>query len=964
VAVAFDAVGPSSAGQSATATTTLTWSHTCAGTNRYVLVGVSMGQFPDTGRTMSATFGGTSMTSLGLVHSGGSTAGLVQLFGLINPATGASTVTVTASGTTDTLSGGSVSFTGVDQTTPVGTAVTASGTSTAPSATVTGTTAGNMVAAAACTGTSTGFTASGNTSRWTKNVNGNTGAGNNAGSTAAASGSVSMSFTTGASDLWGAVAVEVKAASGGGGGTTFTVGKTTDGTSSSASSTDKVAVSSAVASNTGTLISGVARLWLSAAGSAGTKMVVYADSAGAPGALLATSDETVLTSTTEAGVSYTFSSTNQITIVSGVTYWIGAFWADPGTPSVNLSRDATAAMRQEVSGAGVVYPTPPNPYGTPTANAGPMDAYITADTGGNGTARPATATRRDYLFTSGADTLKQGYWSNGDLATTDTAITDVVFVIHGTDRDPDVYVTYAMDSVTQAGLNNRTSVLVVAPHFIIDTDPGVSTTPDWLYWSDSGWKDGNLSQSDTYARPFRIGSYAALDSMILKAQTSYPNLARVRVIGHSAGGQYVNRYAATSPVTDSLSAGIDIRFVIANPSSYLYMDSRRPHAPGGGVPGTTTTPTFSTLTSGESTACPGYDTYKYGLAAGLNSYVSASTNATIQTRYQGRKVTYLAGELDNANTNSLDVSCEGNWQGAYRIQRSANYFAYLAVFYGSTPTNHSRSVVAGVGHDGSAMITSAEARQALFGTTGGGTGGSTNPTIRSVGTGANAAAGATTSTVSKPAGLAIGDYLLGVHVGDADNVLTSMTAPTGFTALATSSPDATNNVPAVKLWGKVATSTETAAASFSFGDAGAADAAVVLIAITTGTYNTSTPVTAGTWNTMARPPGTQPQDAPSITGVANALLLAIYGSDTNGVTQAYPSTGPSGMNPEQSLQGAVKYAMAGVYSLVLSSAGATGTKSVTPTPSVSTNGWAATQILINTAASAAVDTTDFFFANV
>jgi hypothetical protein len=385
VAVAFDAVGPSSAGQSATATTTLTWSHTCSGTNRYVLVGVSMGQNPDTSRTMSATFGGTSMTSLGLVHSGGSTAGLVQLFGLVNPAAGASTVTVTASGTTDTLSGGSMSFTGVDQTTPVGTAVTASGTGTALSATVASTTTGNMVAGTACTGTSTGITAVGNTSRWVKNVNGNTGAGNNAGETAAAGGSVSMTFTSGASDFWGVVAVEVKAAATGGGTATFTVGKTSAGSTSSPSSTDKLAVSQFTASsgNSGTLTSGGAHVWLSAAGSSATRMVVYADSSGAPGTKLAESAEVTITQTSDVEVGYTFSGGNQITITDSVTYWIGVYWQDPGTPSINIGRDATILStatppgRYEQSGAGVTYPTAPSPFGTGTAQSGPIAAYVT-----------------------------------------------------------------------------------------------------------------------------------------------------------------------------------------------------------------------------------------------------------------------------------------------------------------------------------------------------------------------------------------------------------------------------------------------------------------------------------------------------------------------------------------------------------------------------------------------------------
>jgi hypothetical protein len=638
VAVAFDAVGPSSAGQSATATTTLTWSHTCSGTNRYVLVGVSMGQNPDTSRTMSATFGGTSMTSLGLVHSGGSTAGLVQLFGLVNPAAGASTVTVTASGTTDTLSGGSMSFTGVDQTTPVGTAVTASGTGTALSATVASTTTGNMVAGTACTGTSTGITAVGNTSRWVKNVNGNTGAGNNAGETAAAGGSVSMTFTSGASDFWGVVAVEVKAAATGGGTATFTVGKTSAGSTSSPSSTDKLAVSQFTASsgNSGTLTSGGAHVWLSAAGSSATRMVVYADSSGAPGTKLAESAEVTITQTSDVEVGYTFSGGNQITITDSVTYWIGVYWQDPGTPSINIGRDATILStatppgRYEQSGAGVTYPTAPSPFGTGTAQSGPIAAYVT--------------------------------------------------------------------------------------------------------------------------------------------------------------------------------------------------------------------------------------------------------------------VTY---------------------------------------------------------------------------TTSGGGGGGTNPVVRSTATGGDFDSTSTSHTVTKPTGLAAGDYLVVLEGGDADSVLgNKSTTLSGLSTLSSQAADAVNNIPPLRISGKVATSTDASATSWTFSDTSSADACTIIIAIQTGTYDTTTPITVGTWTTQPRPPGSTQQSAPSMTGVANALLLAIYQTDTANTTESYPSgSPPSGMTLTAQVQGGPHFSMTGAYQQVLTVAGATGAKTVTPTGATTSNGWSATQIMVNPGAST-VDTTDFFFANV
>ena len=209
--VAFDAVAPSAAGQSATNTSSTSWSHTCTGTNRYVTVGVALGQNPDT-RTVAVTYGGVAMTPIKLQRTDNATAGYIQLFGLVNPATGPQTVAVTVTGgVVESLTCGSVSFNGVDQNNPLGTPVAAFSNSTTVSVVVPNTTIGNMIVDAAAQGT--GIQSSGKTNRWKRNTNFNTGAGNGAQSTAAGTGgSVTMSYTSGATDFYGIVAVELKAA--------------------------------------------------------------------------------------------------------------------------------------------------------------------------------------------------------------------------------------------------------------------------------------------------------------------------------------------------------------------------------------------------------------------------------------------------------------------------------------------------------------------------------------------------------------------------------------------------------------------------------------------------------------------------------------------------------------------------------------------------------------------------------
>lgn len=157
-----------------------------------------------------------------------------------------------------------------------------------------------------------------------------------------------------------------------------TVGKITDGTGSSASSADKTAVSRFTSAASGTLTAGRARAWMTGGGSASTRLVVYANSGSAPGALLAQSDVNTVASTAEAPQDYVFSGANRITIANGTDYWIGLTWQDPGAGSLNLSRDGTASGRQESA----TYL--PNPFGTPTPLTGPIDVYVDVTGSGEG----------------------------------------------------------------------------------------------------------------------------------------------------------------------------------------------------------------------------------------------------------------------------------------------------------------------------------------------------------------------------------------------------------------------------------------------------------------------------------------------------------------------------------------------------------------------------------------------------
>ncbi len=212
MAVTFDAVGPNSSGTSVTINTSLTWSHSCSGSNGLLVVGVSVGAGQN-GTSTTATYNGVSMTSAGRVFSNNQQDGYVEMFYLVAPSTGSNTVAITCSQSL-TMIGGSVSFNGVDQSTPVSNITSAFGSASPVSLSVTSA-AGNMVVDAVCTGT--GVTSSDQTQRWLRNDNGTTAAGNAAQSTADGAASVNMGYTI-TSDWWGMMGMSVNASSGGGGG--------------------------------------------------------------------------------------------------------------------------------------------------------------------------------------------------------------------------------------------------------------------------------------------------------------------------------------------------------------------------------------------------------------------------------------------------------------------------------------------------------------------------------------------------------------------------------------------------------------------------------------------------------------------------------------------------------------------------------------------------------------------------
>jgi hypothetical protein len=309
-------------------------------------------------------------------------------------------------------------------------------------------------------------------------------------------------------------------------------------------------------------------------------------------------------------------------------------------------------------------------------------------------------------LTLNGSTLFLEVCSNRSVSGPDPAVKRVVLVTHGDERNACGAAGSVVEAARLAGKEAET--LVVAPHFLTDTDVAADPTAaaSTLYWSSSGWKTGASSLTSPYTRPWVVSSFEATDRLIafLENGERFPNVSQVLIAGHSAGGQFVNRYAAgtASPAADPVA--VTRRYVVANPSSYLYWNATRRIAG-----------TWRLLSSSEVASCPGYDTYKYGLAK-RTGYMAATDATTLATRYANSRVTYLLGALDtDLSDSSLDTGCAANLQGPTRLDRGLRYSEHLGRVFSPVVTERHRTVVVpGVGHTARGMFTSQEGQQALF----------------------------------------------------------------------------------------------------------------------------------------------------------------------------------------------------------------------------------------------------------
>jgi hypothetical protein len=286
----------------------------------------------------------------------------------------------------------------------------------------------------------------------------------------------------------------------------------------------------------------------------------------------------------------------------------------------------------------------------------------------------------------------------------------VIVVVHGATRNGDDYFCSIKPTVE---LQDRFyNVLIIALNYYSVSDERPRETI--LFW-DSRDTDGNWRYGADSSGPIRYSSFAVLDQVILQMQLQFLNLQRITVIGHSSGGQLVQRWALLSAVPQN--SGPYIQIVVANPSNYAYLSPHR------FLNGSWTIPNINST-------CSQYDQWEWGLQDGgigrvpyRDRALQGNVSAVLE-RYKSRSVIYLVGGVDRCNisesegsgwcySHGLETKCMDELQGHNRYERNSRYMASLRRL-GFWNKNHRQLVVPGVGHDHSMMFQSPVGVQAIY----------------------------------------------------------------------------------------------------------------------------------------------------------------------------------------------------------------------------------------------------------
>lgn len=288
------------------------------------------------------------------------------------------------------------------------------------------------------------------------------------------------------------------------------------------------------------------------------------------------------------------------------------------------------------------------------------------------------------------------YATNLNINTYNPNITRLVLAIHSSSYNPDTYLNNTLELFKKFP-DMKDKILIISPAFFHENRTSIQDIVTWSvspFWGSSSalYKDKNIN----------LSAYEIVDNILTRIITSdnFPNLKDVIILGHSAGGQMVNRYAASNNIETRIALHYDInmKYLVMAPSSYIYFNEKRV--------------VNSSLNKFKKPKVKNskYNVWGYGLDKLYGYHKRHKITARyIKEQYSKRKVLYLVGEHDEKRDKSLGVSKGAMMQGKNRKERAIAYYTHLKKYFGSSITQIQKmEIIKGAGHWGKALMSSKE----------------------------------------------------------------------------------------------------------------------------------------------------------------------------------------------------------------------------------------------------------------
>lgn len=315
--------------------------------------------------------------------------------------------------------------------------------------------------------------------------------------------------------------------------------------------------------------------------------------------------------------------------------------------------------------------------------------------------------------TLGGGPARSMVYATYPLEKRNTNVTRALIMVHGADRNADHYFSTAVAAGFLAGALGNT--IIIAPRFAAGHDTVATNEVVWPARGDS-WRSGGMSPSNP-----TLSSFDFADEILreLANRKNFPKLTRIVVTGHSAGGQFANRYEMANKVHGTLN-GVTISYVVANPSSYAWPVAVRPLPAGDGDPATAdkealgedgeTVHTQFTYGPFDTTKVADYDHWPAGLEH-RTGYTAQMTDEQLIKQLVERPTTYLWGQVDVLPLGGFDSSPSGMAQGPTRRARGEAFFKYVNETLGA---KHDAIIVPECGHNDRCIFTSEVVLPVIF----------------------------------------------------------------------------------------------------------------------------------------------------------------------------------------------------------------------------------------------------------